>query len=43
MGGRRVQMKRPRVRSVGGRELKLPTWENFAEMDPLGERTGDAR
>ena len=38
MGGRRVQMKRPRVRSVSGRELKLPTWENFAELDPLGER-----
>ena len=38
MGGRRVQMKRPRVRSVGGRELKLPTWEHFAGMDPLGER-----
>ena len=38
VGGRRVQMKRPRVRSVGGRELKLPTWEHFAGMDPLGER-----
>ena len=38
MGGRRVEMKRPRVRSVGGRELKLPTWEHFAGMDPLGER-----
>ena len=36
MGGRRVEMKRPRVRSVGGRELKLPTWEHFAGMDPLG-------
>lgn len=38
MGGRRVQMKRPRVRSVSGRELQLPTWEEFAGMDPLGER-----
>ena len=38
MGGRRIQMKRPRVRSVGGRELQLPTWEHFAGMDPLGER-----
>src|SRR5450432_2326817 len=38
VGGRRIQMKRPRVRSVGGRELKLPTWEHFAGMDPLGER-----
>ncbi len=30
MGGRRVQMERPRVRSVSGRELQLPTWEEFA-------------
>ena len=38
MGGRRVEVKRPRVRSGGGRELKLPTWERFAAMDPLSER-----
>ena len=38
MGGRRVQMERPRVRSVSGRELQLPTWEEFAGMDPLDER-----
>jgi len=38
MGGRRVEVTRPRVRSVGGRELQLPTWEHFAGMDPLGER-----
>lgn len=38
MGGRRVEVKRPRVRSVEGRELPLPTWEHFAGLDPLGER-----
>lgn len=38
MGGRRIEMKRPRVRSMSGRELRLPTWEQFAGMDPLGER-----
>jgi len=38
MGGRRVELKRPRVRSVDGRELPLPTWERFAGEDPLGVR-----
>ena len=38
MGGRRVGMERPRVRSTDGRELHLPTWEQFAGMDPLAER-----
>ena len=38
MGGRRVEMKRPRVRSEEGRELPLPTWERFASEDPLHER-----
>ena len=38
MGGRRVEVKRPRVRSVEGYELPLPTWEHFARLDPLGER-----
>jgi hypothetical protein len=44
MGGRRVEVKRPRVRSVEGRELPLPTWEHFAGLDPLGQRAyEDAR
>src|ERR1700737_5313727 len=30
MGGRRVAMARPRVRSSDGREVPLPTWEHFA-------------
>jgi putative transposase len=27
MGGRRVEVRRPRARSLDGRELPLPTWE----------------
>jgi putative transposase len=38
MGGRRVELKRPRARSLAGRELPLPTWEHFAGEDPLGVR-----
>ena len=38
MGGRRVEVRRPRVRSVGGEEIALPTWEHFASDDPLHAR-----
>lgn len=38
IGGRRVQVRRPRVRSADGRELHLSTWERFAEADPLTPR-----
>ena len=38
MGGRRVRVRRPRVRSADGRELPLETWERFAEADPLTPR-----
>ncbi|MEK7863933.1 MAG: IS256 family transposase, partial [Chloroflexota bacterium] len=38
MGGRRVRVQRPRVRSVGGREIALPSWELFSAEDPLEER-----
>ncbi len=38
MGGRRVEVKRPRARSVDGRELGLPTWEQFQSEDPLRGR-----
>src|ERR1700737_4207186 len=41
MGGRRVEVKRPRVRSVEGRELPLPTGEHFAGLAPLGGRAYD--
>jgi transposase-like protein len=37
-GGRRVRVRRPRVRGVDGREVPLPTWERFACDDPLNER-----
>ena len=36
LGGRRVPVERPRVRSAdGGRELPLATYEYFADRDPL--------
>ena len=36
LGGRRVQVKRPRVRSADGRsELPLQTYTHFADRDPL--------
>lgn len=38
MGGRRVAVERPRVRQ-GGAEVPLPSWEEFADEDPLNERT----
>ena len=37
LGGRRVRMRRPRVRDDGG-EVTLPTWEQFASDDPLTMR-----
>jgi putative transposase len=36
LGGRRVEVSRPRVRTVDGeRELPLRTYEHFADRDPL--------
>ena len=36
LGGRRVQVERPRVRSADGRaELRLTTYAHFADRDPL--------
>src|SRR5208282_5672368 len=32
LGGRRVAVSRPRVRSVEGRELKLPSWRRWGSM-----------
>lgn len=37
-GGRKVKVRRPRVRSLEGRELELPTWRQFASEDPLSRR-----
>jgi putative transposase len=38
LGGRRVGVKRPRARSVEGRELRLPSWREWSARDPLDER-----
>ena len=38
LGGRRVAVSRPRVRSVEGRELKLPSWREWNARDPLEAR-----
>src|SRR5229473_6336 len=35
LGGRRVAVQRPRARSVAGRELKLPSWQEWSARDPL--------
>ena len=37
-GGRLVSVRRPRVRSADGREVRLETWERFAGADPLTPR-----
>ncbi len=38
MGGRRVSVRRPRVRSVDGSECELPSWAEFSSEDPLTHR-----
>lgn len=38
LGGRRVQVKRPRARTVDGREVTLPSWARFSDEDPLDRR-----
>jgi transposase-like protein len=38
MGGRRVQVRRPRARTIGGEEVALPSWAAFAAEDPLHDR-----
>ncbi|MGC2409295.1 MAG: IS256 family transposase [Methyloceanibacter sp.] len=38
LGGRRVGVRRPRVRSRNGRELKLPSWAAWSARDPLTRR-----
>ena len=38
MGGRRVQVRRPRARTLDGQEVQLPTWTAFGAEDPLHER-----
>jgi transposase-like protein len=38
MGGRRVQIRRPRARTLDGKEVQLPSWTAFGAEDPLHER-----
>jgi putative transposase len=37
LGGRKVEIRRPRVRA-GGQEIALPTFQAFADADPLNRR-----
>jgi transposase-like protein len=37
LGGRRVVVRKPRVRQDGS-EVELPAWEEFADEDPMDER-----
>ena len=38
MGGRRVSVRRPRARTVDGKEVVLPSWSKFGDDDPLQTR-----
>jgi transposase-like protein len=38
LGGRRVGIRRPRVRGCNGRELQLPSWAAWSARDPLTRR-----
>ncbi len=38
LGGRKVQVLKPRVRSIDGAEVELPHWRHFSQEDPLDER-----
>jgi len=38
LGGRRTEVKRPRVRGRDGHELTLPSWREWSARDPLIER-----
>jgi putative transposase len=41
MGGRRVTLPKPRVRSTKGKEMSLPTWERMRSEDPLRRRVAE--
>ena len=38
MGARRVQVRRPRARTLDGHEVELPSWAAWSTEDPLDER-----
>jgi transposase-like protein len=42
LGGRRIAIRRPRVRSIDGEELGLPSFEAAADRDPLDHHTLEA-
>lgn len=37
-GGRKIRLRKPRVRSVEGDEIEIPTWRRMAGEDPLRDR-----
>jgi len=37
-GGRKIRLQKPRVRTVTGEEIELPTWREMAGEDPLRDR-----
>ena len=37
-GGRKIALEKPRVRSVAGEEIELPTWRQMSSEDPLRDR-----
>jgi len=38
LAGRKVRVKKPRVHERGGRERRLPAWEQYSQEDPLADR-----
>jgi transposase-like protein len=42
LGGRKIEMKRPRLRSLEGQERELPSYRWAAAEDPLDRRTMEA-
>jgi hypothetical protein len=42
LGGRRIAIRRPRVRSIEGEELSLPSFEAATDRDPLDRHTLEA-
>jgi len=42
LGGRRIAIRRPRVRSIDGEELGLPSFEAATDRDPLDRHTLEA-
>lgn len=38
LGGRKIRVRKPRVRSLDGQEMDLATWRQMSEEDPLEER-----